>query len=318
MSLNSPIEWTQATWNPTLGCSKCSAGCKLCYAIKVVHRLASNPNPKIAAANAGLTVIQNGQVNWTGKVRMVPARLCIPLRRKKPTTYFVNSLSDLFHPSLSDEDIAEVFKVMHRANWHRFQVLTKHGETDARLPAIMKRIFATFGPMPHVWFGVSVEDRAHLGRIDLLRNLPRTFECPPMSASFEIAPVRFLSLEPLLEDLGPLDLTGIHWVIVGGESGGKGARPMRPAWVRSIRDQCIAAGVPFFFKQWGVWTPGENVDRQKGIVQTATLFDGHWIFSRESLARTDGHVDDQPDLYRVGKKSAGRLLDGREWNEMPR
>lgn len=250
MSSISKIEWTDATWNPMLGCSKISPGCKGCYAINHVHRMAGNPNPKMSAANAGLTVIQNGHPNWTGKVRLIPERLSIPVRRLKPTTYFVNSLSDLFHESVPYRDIDRVFLAMAAANWHRFQILTKRSERMAAYP----QQFGLSGYLPWVWLGVSVESREHLGRIDDLRRTP--------------AAVRFLSLEPLLEDLGQLDLTGIHWVIVGGESG-PGARPMHPDWVWNIRRQCYWAKVPFFFKQWG------------------------------------------------GKKKAGRLLDGREWNEMP-
>ena len=291
MSANSNIEWTDDTWNPCLGCSKTSPGCKRCYAIREVHRMAGNPNPKIAAANAGLTIIQGGEPNWTGKVRLIPERLGIPLKRRKPTRHFVNSLSDLFHEELPDEAIDQVFGAMGLATRHTFQVLTKRAErmvrwfdsnpggtwdtsTDQRcLTAAESLVGHRLGsfpfPMPHVWLGVSVESRDYLSRIDDLRRTP--------------AAVRFLSLEPLLEDLGNIGdylrdrcpecgrfwkrgwhdcpnpvgcdghpSGGIDWVIVGGESG-KGARPVHPDWVRSIRDQCIAAGVPFFFKQWGEW-----------------------------------------------------------------
>lgn len=269
------IEWVQGpdgmigeTWNPTVGCSKISPGCKNCYAIRHVHRMAGNPNPKIRAANEGLTVIQGGEPNWTGKVRLIPERLEIPLRRRKPTTYFVNSLSDLFHESLDDDSIERVFCSMALAHQHRYQILTKRSE---RLPTFFNRLQAvadewkpktksgnfspsdvlnfrhmwrTNGrgpafpngpwPLPNVWLGVSVESKDYLYRIDDLR-------CTP-------AAVRFLSLEPLLEDLGQMNLEGISWVIAGAESG-KGARPMNLSWVRSIRDQCVSSSVPFFFKQ---------------------------------------------------------------------
>jgi protein gp37 len=167
-----------------------------------------------------------------------------------------------------------------------------------------------------VWLGVSVEDQAAAdARIPLLLETP--------------AALRFLSVEPML---GPVDLGHclcrewaqggltlgryLDWVIVGGESGA-GARPMHPDWVRGVRDQCVRAEVPFFFKQWGEWTPGENVDLMRGVVDTATWFNDRWIFAMESLAYQDGHVDDQPDLYRMGKKRAGALLDGRMWRQMP-
>ncbi len=302
MSQNSKIEWTDATWNVTLGCSKVSPGCKHCYAINHVHRMAGNPNKTTRAANQGLTIIEGGKPNWSGEVRLIPERLEIPLRRRKPTWYFVNALSDLFHESLTDEAIDQVFAVMALCPQHTFQVLTKR-------PQRMSRYFGTVHahglqrfddvrkwmhlisckmkpevdwPLGNVWLGVSVEDRAHKSRIDILRETP--------------APVRFLSLEPLLEDLGELDLRGIDWVIVGGESG-PGARPMNPDWARSIRDQCVAAGVPFFFKQWGEYV-------------------GTHIFDPE-MVRVDSGLGYTTAMKPVGKKAAGSLLDGREWNEMP-
>ncbi len=266
MSANTLIEWAEHTWNPTLGCSKVSPGCANCYAIRQVHRLAGNPNPKIKAANAGLTVLQNHgtTINWTGKVRLIPERLDIPLRRRKPTTYFVNSLSDLFHEELPDEAIDRVFASMMLAPWHTFQVLTKRAK---RLPEYfahlayrqevvgilaeyesgLDRFITETGcdddmiprwtfPLPNVWLGVSVENREQLRRIEYLRKTP--------------AALRFLSCEPLLEDLGQIDLTGIHWVIVGGESG-KGARPFNVDWAMRIVGHCEEAGVPCFVKQLG-------------------------------------------------------------------
>jgi protein gp37 len=282
LSALSKIEWTDATWNPVVGCSKVSPGCKGCYAIKEVHRMAGNPNPKIRAANEGLTVIEGGHPNWTGKVRLIPERLEIPLRRRKPTRYFVNSLSDLFHQDLSFEEIRQVHFAMLRAHWHTYQILTKRSD---RMAEYFRWWFGTDGelaqPAEWIWLGVSVESRDYLSRIDHLRKTP--------------AAVRFLSLEPLLEDLGQLDLSGIDWVIVGGESG-PGARPMHPEWVRSIRDQCVAAGAPFFFKQWGEWRP-------------AVLMDGDGDYQ---------YFRDGQGTRKVGKKAAGRLLDGRTWDEMPR
>ena len=325
MSSNSKIAWTDATWNPVVGCSKVSPGCKHCYAINHVHRMAGNPNPKIAAANEGLTVIEGGYPNWTGKVRLIPERLSIPMKRRKPTRYFVNSLSDLFHKELPDEDIDKVVSVMALCPRHTFQILTKRSERminywcaaectlrNAEVSAAAKtlstsirpfalpseRIFETrrialgeawkiyAWPLPNVWLGVSVESRKYLSRIDHLRQTP--------------AAVRFLSLEPLLEDLGQLDLTGIDWVIVGGESG-PGARPMHPDWVRSIRDQSVAAGVPFFFKQWGAYCPFPIIDDKK----------------RDNFVDVPVGDATHHRMFRVRKKWATCLLDGRTWDEMP-
>lgn len=268
MGENSAIEWTDATWNPVRGCKKVSPGCKHCYAETFAERWRGIPGH---AYEQGFDP------------RLVPEMLDAPLRWKRPRTIFVNSMSDLFGEFVPDDYIAAVFGVMAAANQHTFQVLTKRAE---RLPewfewmamrgeyermwraaearglgsvlSAMKANETPAWPTPGVHLGVSVEDRKYgVPRIEHLRNVP--------------AAVRFLSIEPLLEDIGTLDLTGIGWVIVGGESG-PGARPMRPEWVRSIRDQCQSAGVPFFFKQWG------------GVL----------------------------------KKKAGRELDGRTWDELPK
>ena len=316
MSAISKIQWTQATWNPTLGCSKISPGCKNCYAIKDVHRMSFNPNPKVKAANQGLTVVNGNGPNWTGKLRLIPERLDIPTKTRKPTTYFVNSLSDLFHEDLDDDSILEVFRVMQDCPQHRFQVLTKRSKNMLRFMREWEGESIWDGPVENVWLGVSVESRDYLSRIDHLRQTP--------------AALRFLSLEPLLEDLGDiskyLDVaaevgdgsgsTGpIDWVIVGGESG-PGARPVHIDWIRSIRDQCVVAGVPFFFKQWGEaapWVPGET--KKNSFI---LLKDGR-LGGLEDLDR-----DARPNflrrpqiMARLGKKKAGRLLDCRTWDEMP-
>jgi protein gp37 len=219
MSDKSKIEWTDATWNPVRGCDKISPGCKHCYAATFAERFRGVP----------------GHPYEQGfDLRLVPEKLAEPLRWTKPKMVFVNSMSDLFHKDVPDEYVVKVGEVMHVANWHTYQVLTKRSERLAEMLGTRLRPLAT---EPHIWWGVSVENRKHgLPRIDHVRAAP--------------AAVRFLSVEPLLEDLGTIDLTGISWVIVGGESG-PGARPMCPEWVRSIRDQCLAADVPFFFKQWG-------------------------------------------------------------------
>jgi len=214
MADKSAIEWTEATWNPTTGCTKISTGCKNCYAERLAHRLQAMGNPKYA----------NGF-----QLTLHEDALEIPLRWKKPRMIFVNSMSDLFHEDIPLEFIRRVFGIMQTAHWHTYQVLTKRAERLAELAPNLPW-------PPNVWVGVTVEEQRYTHRIDLLRTVP--------------AAVRFLSLEPLLGPLPNLNLEGIHWVIVGGESG-PGARPLRPEWVTDIRDQCQKAGVPFFFKQWG-------------------------------------------------------------------
>jgi protein gp37 len=234
MALGSGIEWTESTWNPVTGCNKISPGCKYCYAERMAERLQAMGQPNY----------RNGF-----ELTLQPQMLELPLQWKKPQTIFVNSMSDLFHQDVPLTYLQRVFSVMRHAHWHRFQVLTKRA---ARLAAVGPEI-----DWPsNVWMGVSVENTDYVDRIDDLRVTG--------------AHVKFLSLEPLLGPLAKLTLRGIDWVIVGGESGPR-ARPVDPAWVIDIRDQCRRAGVAFFFKQWG----GKN------------------------------------------KKKAGRLLDGRTWDEMP-
>ena len=219
MSANSKIEWTDATWNPVRGCTKISPGCKHCYAETFAERFRGVPGHPF----------EHGF-----DLRLVPEKLGEPIRWSTPRKIFVNSMSDLFHPEVADGYIEKVCRVMLAANWHTYQVLTKRGE---RMSGLLKTKLRAAAEAPHIWWGVSVENKAHgLPRIDQLRNAAPA--------------VAFLSVEPLLEDLGPVNLNGIHWVIVGGESG-PGARPLEAAWVRSIRTQCRAQSVPFFFKQWG-------------------------------------------------------------------
>ncbi len=214
MSDRSAIEWTHATWNPVRGCTKISPGCKHCYAETFAERFRGVPGHPF----------EHGF-----DLRLVPPALELPLRWRKSRLVFVNSMSDLFHEEVSDSYIERVFGVMQAATQHQFQVLTKRAERMAA--------FADRHAIPaNVWMGVSVESAAYRSRISLLRRVP--------------ALVRFLSLEPLIGAPGRLNLRGIHWVIVGGESGA-GAREMKPEWVRDVRQQCRDAGVPFFFKQWG-------------------------------------------------------------------
>lgn len=318
MSANSKIEWTDATWNPTRGCSRVSEGCRNCYAERIAARLNGTDiveGKRVLRPFAGFAVRTPSGPRWTGRVELIPEALNLPLHWRKPRRVFVNSMSDLFHEKLPDEAIDRVFAVMALCPQHTFQALTKRagrmrnyfmglasaaseGFVESPYPRIAHcirdvpdrfksvqrgNLVLPAWPLPNVWLGVSCEDQVTADeRIPLLLQTP--------------AAVRFVSLEPLL---GPITLTelqparevevdslngkhGIHrplqgrnqtlnWVIVGGESGPQ-ARPMHPDWARTIRDQCIAAGVPFFFKQWGG----------------------------------------------CDKKASGRLLDGREWNEFPK
>ena len=219
MSASSSIEWTDATWNPLRGCTKISPGCKHCYAEVFAERFRG---------------VRGHPYEDGFDLRLVPEKLPEPLRWKTSRMVFVNSMSDLFHEDVSDDYVAAVARVMELASWHTFQVLTKRADRMRELLSTKLRFAAK---LQHIWWGVSVEDRKYgLPRIAQLRKAP--------------ARTRFLSVEPLLEDLGELDLAGLDWVIVGGESGA-GARRMDPAWVRSIRDQCAADSVAFFLKQWG-------------------------------------------------------------------
>jgi protein gp37 len=242
MSTQSKIEWTEQTWNPTVGCTKVSPGCKNCYAESMSRRLKA----------MGVHGYENGF-----RLTLMPDRLAEPLERRKPTVYFVNSMSDLFHEKVPFDYVRRIFDVMRRSPQHTFQVLTKRAE---RMADFCRDVEVS----ENVWLGVSVENRRYgVPRIPVLRTVRSA--------------VRFLSVEPLLEDIGTIDLKGIQWVIVGGESGNK-ARPMKPSWVQNVKHQCEAAGVAFFFKQWGTWgADGEK--RSKG--------------------------------------ANGRQFDGRVWDEMP-
>lgn len=227
MADRSAIEWTEATWNPTTGCDQVSAGCDHCYALALAARLKAMGSPKYQ---------QDGDPRTSGPgfgVSVHPGALSIPLRWRAPRHVFVNSMSDLFHARVPTPFIQDVFAVMAAAPQHTFQVLTKRARRLARLSDTL--------PWPdNVWMGVSVEDEHALPRIDELRRVP--------------AAVRFLSCEPLLGPLTGIDLEGISWVIVGGESG-RNHRRVDPAWVAELRDLCVAAAIPFFFKQWGGRTP---------------------------------------------------------------
>lgn len=272
MSDGSKIEWLHvagkkaATLNPTTGCTKVSPGCKHCYAKREWVRLSANPK----------SVYYGRQFE---DVQMHPERLQIPILMTKPRRFFVDSMSDMFHDAITDEFLDAFFAMVERCTHHTFIVLTKRSE---RLRDYYGRAYGrSIGWMPHLQLGVSVESREYLDRLDHLRELP--------------AAVRVLSAEPLLEDLGALNLKGIHQVYAGGETGPK-SRPSAPAWFRSLRDECERQGTAFHFKQWGDWAPPRDVPQ-------------------ESWKPRHDYVDGEY-VMRVGKKNAGRRLDGIEHNEL--
>ncbi|MFZ0338941.1 MAG: phage Gp37/Gp68 family protein [Terracidiphilus sp.] len=219
MSVQSAIEWTDATWNPVRGCTKVSPGCKHCYAERFAERFRGVPGHPF---------------EYGFDLRLVPEKLPDPLRWRTPKMIFVNSMSDLFHEGVPDDYIEAVARVMAQANWHTFQILTKR---STRMQDLLRTRLRFAAELRNVWWGVSVEDKQY--------GLPRIAHLRQSGAA-----VKFLSIEPLIEDIGAIRLDGIDWMIVGGESG-PGARPIDPRWVRSLRKQCRASGVKFFFKQWG-------------------------------------------------------------------
>jgi protein gp37 len=358
MGGNSKIEWTERTWNPIVGCSIVSPGCTNCYAMKMAARIEAMRNQ---ARYAGTTKKVNGNAVWTGLLSRAPeATLLEPLRRKRPTTYFVNSMGDLFHEDCPDEWIDRVFAVMALCPQHTFQVLTKRAgrmrdyfgsnATHTRIatlamemapkgrdisavglvwaPHQMPNNYFQKWPMPNVWLGVSAERQQEANeRVPLLLETP--------------AAVRFVSAEPLLGHIAfhalnlhtetPSDALrgqrcvpddspeGYHneptakldWVIVGGESG-PGARPMHPKWAKEIRDWCAASGVPYFFKQFGAWAPHEfkSNNSLKGEICI-------WPDGRTGRGSANDNGGGGAEMDRVGKKKAGRLLDGVEHNGMP-
>lgn len=370
MSDGTKIEWTDATWNPITGCSVVSPGCTNCYAMTLAGtRLQHHPS------RAGLTKMSKAGPVWTGEVRFNEQWLDQPMRWKRPRMIFVCAHADLFHESVPDEWIDKVFAVMALAEWHTFQVLTKrpermrayfdgrrrdfgrcsdvlgdleHGLSEGRHDAAVEMLdlFDIMDkPQGNVWLGVSVEDQTRADeRVPILLDTP--------------AAVRWVSAEPLLGPVGieqwlhdsdcrlssegvctcsePREV-GIDWVVAGGESG-PGARPMHPDWARSLRDQCLAGLVPFHFKQWGDWLPGQNDDYDGlgGRRSVAHWQDGSWgprdasrpdqnyvmwspdgTLHRGGSRRGGGYFEVAAWAQRVGKHAAGRLLDGREWNGWP-
>lgn len=341
MSDKSAIEWTDATWNPTVGCSIVSPGCTNCYAMKTAHGLERRFDSK---KYAGLTKVVHGNPVWTGEVRLNEDALRQPLKWKRGRKIFVNSMSDLFHEALPDEAIDRVFAVMALCPQHTFQVLTKRAERMRRymttaddeklgLPKgegerrdhIAVSVFALNDelsegkseyaftdneclvndwPLKNVWLGISAERQQEWDeRTEHLRNTPGA--------------VHFVSAEPLLGPIvgGPETMAALDWMIVGGESGPR-ARPMHPDWARSLRDQCTTAGVYFFFKQWGEWTTDSfgGPDGARAI----------WL-SRDGTAIADVSDIDSSKcakpltlMFKDGKHRTGRLLDGKEHSEFPR
>jgi protein gp37 len=221
------IEWTDATWNPVAGCTVLTAGCTNCYAMRMAARLEAMGTEKYS----GLTRKSGGRAVWTGKIRLDAKSLDVPKAWSKPRKVFVNSMSDLFHPDVPSDFIARVWAVMKGTPRHTYQILTKRPD---RMAEVLSK--APFEVLPNVWLGASVEDGRVLSRLDDVRRVP--------------AAVRFVSLEPLIGSVAAGDLTGIHWAIVGGESGPR-ARLMNPAWVDEIEAMCRRSGTAFFFKQWG-------------------------------------------------------------------
>lgn len=317
--MSTKIEWTDETWTPIRArnretgkvghfCVHKSPGCINCYSETWQARF-GNP-VRFAAQDAGKVDLFLDK-DMLNKV----------LGWRKPRMVFVCSMTDLFLENHPDEWIVDVWANMMLAQKHTFQVLTKRTERMTELlnsqafQDAVAEIVEAVGcmalpgwptklewPVPNVWVGTSVEDRARKDRFDHLRNTP--------------AAVRFLSIEPLLEDLGEVDLTGIHWVIVGGESGNK-ARPMNPDWVRSIRDQCLAADVAFFFKQWGTWECAEDVGSCELELTIESLYGRGRGWFGEKLRVPEWFTDGEATYVKVGKKASGRELDGRTWEEMP-
>lgn len=343
------IEWCDETWNPLVGCDKASAGCDNCYAIRVAHR-------GLAAQHRGLTVVPDGTTTpeWNGKVNLVPDLLDRPIRWRRPRRVFVNSLSDLFHPQVPTDYIAKVFAAMALAPHHVFQVLTKRParmqrllssyEWAERVEDAAQRLTATSKAaskalearggilalpladpvLPNVWLGVSVEDNRVAWRADHLRATP--------------AAVRWVSAEPMIGPLDELDLTGMDWIVAGGESG-PGARPLHPQWLRDLRDRCATYGCrrcragfsmplgttcedhdprrgpAFHFKQWGDWCPPTVAGLGPVSGTHHLLVDGRLQKRTERLGMD--HLLRPVLVTRVGKGKAGRELDGRTWDEWP-
>jgi len=313
MSDKTKIEWADATWTPIKGCTRKSPGCVNCYAEIMAARFS-----KPGQWGEGLsTIVQTNEGKdhrWTGLVRLDDNELLKPLHWTKPRNIFVCSTSDLFHEDVTEEDIDLVFAVMERARQHTYMVLTKRAErmrdyitARTRLPDNIAAFYdlptdgsaKLYQPFSNVWFGVSVEDQTRADeRIEALRETP--------------ALVRFISFEPLLGAI-TANLTGIHWAIVGGESG-PGSRPMHPDWARSLRDQCASANVPFFFKQWGEWRDGGG-----HVPIPVRNYQSHICYLDKDTGKCKSNPNRFSDetMIKLGKGKSGRLLDGVEHNGFP-
>jgi len=334
----SNIEWTNDTPNPVVGCTKQSAGCENCYAIRMAWRLMHSPHKKIAEKYAG-TVHKTaaGNLNWTGRINIDHSAMARVLKEKKSKMYFVNSMGDLFHPSVPFRDIDIVFAAMAMAHWHIFQILTKHPdrmmqwldhvEFDRNTHARVKsqrwehwgddQMLAAPFPLKNVWLGASVENQKEA---DSRR--------PFLKAAADIGWLTWVSNEPAL---GPVNWAGyefIKWMVTGGESG-HGARPMMPDWPRQARDFCAANNIPFFFKQWGAWAPVDEVDPTHDIVFEESSKRGiakyeHICINRAGqTAKAANDLLYQPGekdnlLYKFGKHISGRLLDRQLHDEYPK
>ena len=334
MAKNTKIEWADHTFNPWIGCTRVSPACDHCYAenlmdsrMHVVQWGAGQPRKRTSARN------WNDPLRWNAEAQRLGIRYRV----------FCASLADVFDNEVPEHWRWDLFRVIRATPHLDWLLLTKRiGNARAMLNSAASAADGEFvgaaawdqSPWSNVWLGATICNQNEADR-----DIPKLLATP--------AARRFVSMEPLL---GLVDLEQacdiaeqavcagtwdtmqepqrcaaalrhgsvrlLDWVIVGGESGPH-ARPMHPEWARSLRDQGVAAGVPFLFKQWGEWSPGENVERHRGVVKTAEWFSGKWLFGECDLATDDGHIDDEPDLYLVGKKRAGRLLDGRTWDEVP-
>jgi len=328
MGSKTKIEWTDATWNPITGCTEISPGCANCYAA----RLAATRLRNVSAYKGLASLVQHGKKPlWKQQVRFNLERLEEPLHWRKPRKIFVCDMSDLFHEKVPQEWIAKIFQVMFRADWHTYQILTKRAGRMREIMQDLTTYSTMFGgkPLPHVWLGVSVENQRFADE-----RIPMLLETP--------AAVRWISAEPLL---GPINLdfigpvgssksaigcrpcnwkqqtataqSGGHtchesrpkldWIVCGFESGPH-ARPGHPNWARSLRDQAVAASIPFFFKQWGEWAPAVRANAEGDITWPAPEHD----------KSVQPFGESGPWMQRWGKKVAGRLLDGREWSEFPK
>lgn len=343
MADKSGIEWTDATWNPLAGCTPVSEGCRHCYAASMAIRLEGMGQVKYKGTAKKAS---DGRAVFTGKINLDIASLQKPLEWKTPRRIFVNSMSDLFHENVPDDYISAVFSTMRAAHWHTFQVLTKRPE---RMATWTKAYYGDTVPLPNVWLGTSVENQeAADTRVHHLLRAPATIRflsCEPLLGRVRLPrylmhPVAmcdchrsrykmegYPTLEPdFTKHMGCPEcgkpyttITGIHWVIAGGESGHK-ARPLHPDWIRELRDHCQATGTAFHFKQWGEWlpvaAPHQNYKGKRllihtdGTIKEASLAEMIW-------AEVIGSYGEWQLLEKQGKHKAGRLLDGRTWDEFP-